>query len=225
VVLTRSRDVTCILLYYCCNTFLDFSADFLAAGSNISSLWFAALRVSHACKAQAFLIIFASTASFFWTSCLAIHLYLIITGRSQVISEKTKMLLFHAVSWGLPLLFSCVALGCHALGHAPYLNEEEKYIKLTTGGWCWIKKFDHKNEIIIWTMMTSKFWELASYFLITVLCWMILIQLRLKVRICMHTQPRTQVLRSDARPARYERQNEEPGYEVDRTSDLSIYLK
>ena len=156
-------------------------ADFLAAASNISSLWFAALHVGHACKAGAFLIIFASTASFFWTSCLAIHLYLILMNKGDLISETAKMLLFHAVSWGLPLLFSAVALGCDALGQAPFLSKTETYIKLTTGGWCWIRKSEDKRKTIAWTMMTSKIWELVSYLLITILCLLMLRQIRLKV--------------------------------------------
>ena len=157
-------------------------ADFLAAGSNISSLWSAALHVGHACKAGAFLIIFASTASFFWTTCLAIHLYLILISKGDLISETAKMLLFHAVSWGLPLLFSAVALGCDALGQVPSFSKTETYIKLTTGGWCWIKKFEDKKKTIAWTMMTSKIWELVSYLLITVLCLLILKQIRLRVK-------------------------------------------
>ena len=157
----------------------------MAAGSNISSLWFDALHVSHTCKAGAFLIIFASTASFFWTTCLAIHLYLIIMNKGDLISETAKMLLFHAVSWGLPLLFSVVALSCNALGHAPDLSETETYIKLTTGGWCWIKTYKDKKKTIAWTMMTSKIWELVSYLLITILCLLILRQIHLKVNICM----------------------------------------
>ncbi len=152
-------------------------------------MWFAALptvsSVSDACKAGAFLIIFATTASFFWTSCLAIHLYLIIMNKSHLVSPAKKMLIFHTVSWGLPLLFAIVAASCGALGHSPSLSKSETYIKLTTGGWCWIRHFDDRNKTIAWTLMTSKFWELSAYLLITVLCWLILIQLRLKVSVCV----------------------------------------
>jgi G protein-coupled receptor 157 len=100
--------------------------------------------------------------------------------KSHLVSHKKKMLIFHITSWGLPLLFGSVALGCNALGPSPE-NKKESYIKLTTGGWCWIRDFHNKKKNIAWTMMTSKIWELSSYLLITVLCILIFIQLRFKV--------------------------------------------
>ncbi|CAB4035287.1 G- coupled receptor 157-like [Paramuricea clavata] len=157
------------------------TADFIAACSNVVSVWIPARSDTAACKTGGFLIIFATTSSFFWTSCLAIHLYLIIMNKSHLVSHKKKMLIFHIVSWGLPLLFGSVALGCKALGPSPE-NKNESLIKLTTGGWCWIRDFHDKKKNIAWTMMTSKIWELSSYLLITVLCILIFIQLRFKIK-------------------------------------------
>lgn len=160
-----------------------FLADFVAATSNVVSVWLPMAKTpTPGCRAGGFLTIFASTASFFWTSCLAIYLYLTIMNRNHLISQKKKMLIFHGISWGLPLFFACLALGCNALGPAPiFKHKNETYLKLTTGGWCWIKQFENKSETIAWTMMTSKLWELISYLLITVLCCAILVQLRWKV--------------------------------------------
>lgn len=155
-------------------------ADFLSACSSVIGVWVQSTGKS--CKTEAFLIIFSSTASFFWTSCLAIHLFLVTVNNNDMSESRKRTFGFCTVSWGLPLFFSIVALGCGALGPSPSLSRSKMYIKLTTGGWCWIKQFKHKSDTIVWTLMTSKLWELASYLLIVVLCLLILRQLRFKVR-------------------------------------------
>lgn len=157
-------------------------ADFLSAFSSVLGVWFPSSKAG--CKAEGFFIIFSTTASFFWTSCLVIHLFLITINKVGV---RYLMASFHVVSWGLPLILAFVALGAGALGRAPWFpsKSKAKYISLTTGGWCWIKNFQDKGTTIAWTLMTSKVWELASYLLITVLCWLIFCLLRFRVRYRM----------------------------------------
>ncbi|XP_028413145.1 G-protein coupled receptor 157-like [Dendronephthya gigantea] len=158
------------------------STDFLSAASNISGVWHQTQTATPACQIEGFIIIFSMTSSFFWTSCLTIHLYLIIMNKNHLISTSKKMFIFHAVGWGLPLILAFIALGGNALGPSPALNKNESYIKLTTGGWCWIKDFHDDRKTLAWTMMTSKFWELSSYLLITVLCLTIFLTLRFKIQ-------------------------------------------
>ena len=157
----------------------------MAAVSNVVSVWLPKpmdTKPTPACKAGAFLIIFAATASFFWTSCLTIYLYLIVINKNHLISQRKKMLIPHALCWGLPLFFASLALGCKALGPAPILkHKNETCTRLTTGGWCWIKEFENKADTIAWTMMTSKLWELTSYLLIIILYIAIFVQLHWKV--------------------------------------------
>lgn len=155
----------------------------MSAASNILGVWHQTQKATQACQAEGFLIIFSVTSSFFWTSCLTIHLYLIIMNKNHLISHSKKMFIFHAISWGLPLALAFIALGCDVIGPSPSLNENKTYIKLTTGGWCWIKNFDDDEmKTVAWTMMTWKFWELSSYLLITVLCLTIFLKLHCKVR-------------------------------------------
>lgn len=157
-------------------------ADFISAFASVLGVWFPSNKAG--CKVEGFFIIFSTTASYFWTSCLAIHLFLLTTNKLGSVGMRHLMASFHVVSWGLPLILASVALGAGALGPSPYLTSPkvQKYIKLTTGGWCWIKDFGDKDKTVAWTLMTSKFWELGSYLLITVLCWTIFFRLRSQVR-------------------------------------------
>ncbi|XP_046856500.1 G-protein coupled receptor 157-like [Xenia sp. Carnegie-2017] len=167
-------------------------ADFLAASSNVTSVWFPQ-EAPPGCKASAFVIIFASTSSFLWTSCLALHLYLIIMDKNNITARRYKMLIFHLISWSIPLVLASIALGSDALGPSPIFSKSESNVKLTTGGWCWIRDFHDKSKTIAWTMMTSKVWELASYCLITFLCCAILIQLRRNIRTACSVSDETLV--------------------------------
>lgn len=172
----RTAGTTAQRILLCIST-----ADFISAGTSIIGVWFSR-STGTGCEAEGFLIIFSTTASFFWTACLAIHLFLVMVNQTGLVGSRKVILAFHFVSWGLPLLFSVMALSCGALGPSPFLSTSKRYVKLTTGGWCWIKHFEDKSKTIAWTLMTSKLWEITSYFIITVVYWVILCQLRLKVR-------------------------------------------
>ena len=120
-----------------------------------------------ACVFQSFVTTASSMMSFFWTSCMALYLYVVLI---KVDNELAKRIVFsfHCISWPFPLLMTLTALLAHKLGHG-----------CDTAGWCWIKEENcHSTnsnstapeyEDVIWMLMTGKLWEILSYIIIIVI--------------------------------------------------------
>jgi hypothetical protein len=71
------------------------------------------------CVAQAFLGIYFPVASFVWTDCIALYVYLIVSSlkrRSSLLRSSSSLFIgFHIVSWTIPLI---CAVSVYATGHA-----------------------------------------------------------------------------------------------------------
>jgi len=125
--------------------------DFLTAGGNLVGV--VSESSDAVCEAQSFVTTGTSVASFFWTMSIAIYLYLVISKRHTLALKLIP--LFHLVSWGVPLMTVCCAMGFGALGKA-----SDVYGPV---GWCWISD----PEFIVWptfaeSQHTLLFWQMAA---------------------------------------------------------------
>ncbi|XP_028412588.1 G-protein coupled receptor 157-like [Dendronephthya gigantea] len=123
------------------------------------------------CVAQSFVSTTAVMWSFFWTSSLAIYLYLVIVKKNQGLADKL-MPYFHVINWGFPL--TLVAASWNKLGQG-YAHD--------SGGWCWIDLIKmKKDEAIVWMLACGKFWEILSYFVDVILCFIVTRKLNAEVK-------------------------------------------
>ena len=115
------------------------------------------------CKVQSFVTTTAVMWSFFWTSSLAIYLYLVIVRKNQERADKL-MPYFHVINWGLPLALVGAAWHWNMLGSE---NSQD------SGGWCWITLRQGNRTALWWMLACGKFWEILSYFIDVVLCFIV----------------------------------------------------
>lgn len=118
------------------------------------------------CHAQAFFTIVWSMSFILWSTCLAVYLYVSIV-QDNIVRARRLMVLFHMLCWGLPLLMAVVALQQKALGSSS---------STSTVGWCWINVSPQSppgwrcgDAMMLWMMLTMKFWESLSYIVIPTL--------------------------------------------------------
>ena len=131
--------------------------DFFATYPSLVIFWTRQYEHNNfSCKLQSFVTSTAIMWSFFWTTSLAIYLYVALVRKRHDISEKL-MLIFHVVNWGLPTILAGAALYEGQLG-----TTDSK----STAGWCWIRIESGKNcKAVIWMLISGKFWEIISYFI------------------------------------------------------------
>ncbi|XP_062504929.1 G-protein coupled receptor 157-like isoform X2 [Corticium candelabrum] len=112
------------------------------------------------CKVQAVMTTCGSLLSFFWTSCLAIYIFIVIVLNNRELAKRL-LVVFHVVSWGLPAVVTCVALVKGKLGYTESSD---------TVGWCWIEAREvADSEAVVWMVVTGKGWEIISYVVVVVL--------------------------------------------------------
>lgn len=130
--------------------------DFFATYPSLVIFWTKKYeRNNFSCKLQSFITSTAIMWSFFWTTSLAIYLYIALVKKRYDISEKL-MVIFHVVNWGLPAILVGAALYEKQLGS----TDSE-----STAGWCWIKIGESHRQAVIWMLISGKFWEIISYFI------------------------------------------------------------
>ena len=108
------------------------------------------------CKLQSFITTTAVMWSFFWTTSLAIYLYVSLVKKRHDIAERL-MLAFHVINWCIPAVVVGIAWYNEALGTT---------LHHSTVGWCWIKTNDDNTDrdmIIIWMLVCGKLWEIITY--------------------------------------------------------------
>ena len=152
--------------------------DFFATYPSLIIFWTKGYQInSFPCRLQSFITSTAIMWSFFWTTSLAIYLYIALVKRRQDLSEKL-MLTFHVVNWCLPILLVGGAWYEGRLGHT---NSK------STAGWCWIliDKKEHKKAVI-WMLICGKFWEIISYFVNGFLYFYITLKIKKEVLERMH---------------------------------------
>ncbi|XP_054634588.1 G-protein coupled receptor 157 isoform X2 [Dunckerocampus dactyliophorus] len=132
-------------------------ADWLSAVSYAYGVWRVFGSDSPDCIAQGAISTFANTSSFFWTVAIAIYLYVFIVKSNQTAADSL-VLLFHLVSWGVPLTITVAAVCLNKIGY----NASEVSV-----GWCWVRI--HSPDRVLWMLLTGKIWEFLAYLTLPVL--------------------------------------------------------
>ena len=151
-------------------------ADCVVVGSYLFGAWSPPNTDSTACIVQSFLSTTANLWSFFWTTFMAVFLYMTVARQKPLLAEK-MFWAFHVVGWGIPVVIVGFALEENVLG-----NDRDIY----SSGWCWIRVQDHgKNtqKNIFWMLMTGKAWEMLVFVLILIFYGLLKCHIRLEV-IC-----------------------------------------
>mmetsp|Transcript_6729 Transcript_6729/g.19606 ORF Transcript_6729/g.19606 Transcript_6729/m.19606 type:complete len:436 (-) Transcript_6729:282-1589(-) len=120
------------------------------------------------CQSQAIIGMFFPIASFCWTDCIALYVYLVmfhLNSRSRLLTNPKRMFFwFHVVSWGVAAVCTLtVALTGHA-GRGD----------LVDASWCWIHlkgseddegtiSNRERTELLIWTFIGGKGVEWFSF--------------------------------------------------------------
>ncbi|XP_061910139.1 G-protein coupled receptor 157-like [Entelurus aequoreus] len=132
-------------------------ADWLSAVSYAYGVWRVFGSDSPDCVAQGAISTFANTSSFFWTVAIAVYLYVFIVKSNQRAADN-MVLLFHLISWGVPLAITVAAVCLNKIGY----NASEVSV-----GWCWIRI--HSPDRVLWMLLTGKIWEFLAYLTLPVL--------------------------------------------------------
>lgn len=132
-------------------------SDALSAASYAVGVWTLFRSDSAGCVAQGAVSTFSNTSSFFWTVAIAVYLYIFIVRCSQRTADSL-LLLFHLISWGVPLAITVVAVCLNKIGY----DASEVSV-----GWCWIRI--QAPDRVLWMLLTGKIWEFLSYLVLPVL--------------------------------------------------------
>lgn len=144
-------------------------SDFFLALGNFVGIF---VKNEAVCLVQSVVVTFSALSSFFWTVFMAVYLYYGCS-RNRIISREALFRIFYTIGWGLPFVITAVAAGTAKLGYDA---------DIVTSGWCWISVDLSWDEMIVWMLVTGKFWEILSYFIITVLY--ILIKKAVRRQVC-----------------------------------------
>ncbi|XP_071332074.1 G-protein coupled receptor 157 [Trachinotus anak] len=132
-------------------------SDWLSAVSYAFGVWRVFQTDSVDCIVQGAVSTFANTSSFFWTVAIAVYLYVFIVRSSQRVADSLE-LIFHLVSWGVPLIITIAAVSLNKIGY----NASEMSV-----GWCWVRI--HAPDRVLWMLLTGKIWEFLAYLTLPVL--------------------------------------------------------
>lgn len=127
---------------------------------------------SPACTAQSLLYTTANLCSIFWTTFMAVFLYISVARKKPKLAD-IMFYMFHAIGWGVPVLIACIALQAGVLG-----NDRDIY----SSAWCWIKV--HEDNYIMWMLVTGKAWEVLVFILILIFYGLLKCHLRQEVGDC-----------------------------------------
>lgn len=133
---------------------------------------------SPACTAQSLLYTTANLCSIFWTTFMAVFLYISIARKKPKLAD-IMFYMFHAIGWVVPVLIACIALQAGVLG-----NDRDIY----SSAWCWIKVHDSGKNVednyIMWMLVTGKAWEVLVFILILIFYGLLKCHLRQEVGDC-----------------------------------------
>lgn len=132
-------------------------SDWLSAVSYAFGVWSVFRSDSAECVAQGAISTFANTSSFFWTVAIAVYLYVFIVRSSQRLADSL-VLVFHLVSWGVPLAITVAAVSLNKIGY----DASEVSV-----GWCWVRI--NAADRVLWMLLTGKIWEFLAYLTLPVL--------------------------------------------------------
>ncbi|XP_028412575.1 G-protein coupled receptor 157-like [Dendronephthya gigantea] len=151
--------------------------DFFATYTSLVIFWKRQFgKNDFSCQLQSFVTSTAIMWSFFWTTSLAIYLYIALVKKRHDISEKL-MVVFHVINWLLPVIL---------VGAAWYENELGTTGNKSTAGWCWIRIGKSHKTAVVWMFITGKFWEIISYFINGIMYYFIISTIKREVKERMH---------------------------------------
>ncbi|KAM3617325.1 uncharacterized protein V6R79_004903 [Siganus canaliculatus] len=133
------------------------ASDWLSAVSYAFGVWRVFQNDSIDCVLQGAVSTFANTSSFFWTVAIALYLYVFIVRSSQRVADGLVMV-FHLVSWGVPLAITVAAVSLNKIGY----DASEVSV-----GWCWVRI--HASDRVLWMLLTGKIWEFMAYLTLPIL--------------------------------------------------------
>ena len=148
--------------------------DFLTALTNLLGLWDETPRElnSTICEVESILNIAAVLSSFFWTVYLSLYLYLTICKNISHDSEGRLMSIFQLTAWGIPVMLAGLAAALKVVGNSH---------GYTSAGWCWIKSFEHWEDMVIWMVIVGKGWEILAYLAISLLYALVKLHIKREV--------------------------------------------
>lgn len=115
------------------------------------------------CVAQATVTSYSSLVSFLLTVILAFYFFLIIVFK-RVKVASSLMVFYNIVAWGMPLAIVVPLLALGRLGYSHF----------AASNWCFVKD-THENKLSsdletnMLILVAGKFWEILSYFVVSVL--------------------------------------------------------
>ncbi len=134
------------------------------------------MSIAILCSAQASVAHYCTLSSVFWTSCLAVYMYLLIVNQSQR-QMKLLMWFFYVFCYGMPLLVTVWLLCTKRLGYSPY----------NSSGWCsiiMVKPWHNKKLQLDIDLMS----DVAGYNLWIVLTITLIVPLYLSVYFFVRQQ-------------------------------------
>ncbi|XP_071143094.1 G-protein coupled receptor 157-like [Mytilus edulis] len=106
------------------------------------------------CEVQSFLTTFSCMASFFWTTFIALYLFICVWYSTDLLLSRSQRFLLQCIAWGIPGVITSAALAYGVLGNNGFaLN----------GVWCWLNKTSKDKYGILWMLLTGKGWEILTY--------------------------------------------------------------
>lgn len=106
------------------------------------------------CTIQSYVTTFSNMASFFWTFVIALHMFLSVFLKTDKSERLLVKLIFHSVSWGIPLILVTIVVV------KGYLGEDFCY---GTGVWCGIKSNLEPHVITTWMYIVDIGWQVSCY--------------------------------------------------------------
>ena len=121
---------------------------------------------SQGCEIQSFFTTFSSLGFIFWTTFLAVFLWMSIV-RGHVKLSRKQNAVFLVLGCGVPLAITIAAWRSSALG-----NDNST----VSAGWCWTRddpewpsSLPCREARLFWRIMAGKGWEVASYVIVPLL--------------------------------------------------------
>ncbi|KAK3104830.1 hypothetical protein FSP39_011133 [Pinctada imbricata] len=112
------------------------------------------------CTAQSFVTICATLSSYFWTSFVALHHFLLFVRDESPLKRTGCQIVEHICAWCIPMTVATIALKYDVLG--------EGY-SVSSGPWCWVRDcpdlYTQTINPVVWMAITGKAWEIATYIL------------------------------------------------------------
>ena len=159
------RTMTRKLLVY-----LSLADYFVATGNVVGAVFQCEVMSSQSSgEIQSFVNTFATMCSYFWTTFIAVYLYVTIVKANLALADRLVRV-FHFVGWTVPALVTGIAMGVGKLGCThKIIPHNTKGLPDDTGGWCWIRLDGSRLNNVLWMLFTAKFWEISCYVILIVL--------------------------------------------------------